>query len=233
MNCKIIQDLLPLYCDRVCSEESAQLVEEHLADCGDCTALLAELRKGPAPASPEEAEEDAREQSVFQAVRRRFSLKRRRSVAAAVLGTALLLLVLAAADRPRPMEYREGLLTAALAEDSVLDLYYYGGGYTSVDALCRKEGEENALFLCYDRTVRAQLLGAVESLWSEGASGHLSVGNGLLLDSEKGDVIQVMPMDELDAVYYLSGDYDNLMRLDAPEFQAEAERAVLLWERLP
>ena len=49
MNCKIIQDLLPLYCDRVCSEESAQLVEEHLADCGDCTALLAELRKGPAP----------------------------------------------------------------------------------------------------------------------------------------------------------------------------------------
>ena len=52
MNCKIIQDLLPLYCDRVCSEESAQLVEEHLADCGDCTALLAELRKGPAPASP-------------------------------------------------------------------------------------------------------------------------------------------------------------------------------------
>lgn len=71
MNCKIIQDLLPLYCDRVCSEESAQLVEEHLADCGDCTALLAELRKGPAPASPEEAEEDAREQSGFQAVRRR------------------------------------------------------------------------------------------------------------------------------------------------------------------
>lgn len=59
------------------------------------------------------------------------------------------------------------------------------------------------------------------------------MGNGLLLDSEKGDVIQVMPMDELDAVYYLSGDYDNLMRLDAPEFQAEAERAVLLWERLP
>ena len=77
MNCKIIQDLLPLYCDRVCSEESAQLVEEHLAGCGDCDALLAELRKAPAPVSPEEAEENAREQSSFQAVRRRFSLKRR------------------------------------------------------------------------------------------------------------------------------------------------------------
>lgn len=233
MNCKIIQDLLPLYCDRVCSEESVQLVEEHLADCGACTALLAELRKGPVPASPEEVEEDAREQSSFQAVRRRFSLKRRRSVAAAVLGTALLLLVLAAADRPRPVEYREGLLTAKLAEDSVLDLYYYGGGYTSVNALCWEVEGENALFLCYDRTVRAQLLGAVESLWSEGASGHLSVGNGLLLDSGKGDVIQVTPVDELDAVYYLSGDYDELMRLDVPDLQMEAERAVLLWERVP
>ncbi len=72
-----------------------------------------------------------------------------------------------------------------------------------MDALCRKEGKRT-LCLCYDRTVRAQLLGAVEPV-VRGASGHLSVGNGLLLDSEKGDVIQVMPMDELDAVYYLSG----------------------------
>ena len=29
-NCDIIRDLLPLYVDGVCSQESAKLVEEHL-----------------------------------------------------------------------------------------------------------------------------------------------------------------------------------------------------------
>ena len=31
--CEIVQDLLPLYCDGVCSPESKQAVEAHLAGC--------------------------------------------------------------------------------------------------------------------------------------------------------------------------------------------------------
>ncbi len=38
--CKIIEDLLPLYHDGVCSEESKQLVEEHLSQCEECSNLL-------------------------------------------------------------------------------------------------------------------------------------------------------------------------------------------------
>lgn len=40
MNCSVIRDLLPLYVDRICSEESRELVEEHIADCKDCFGLL-------------------------------------------------------------------------------------------------------------------------------------------------------------------------------------------------
>lgn len=40
MNCKIIQDLLPLYHDGVCSSESRELVEEHLQECPDCKDVL-------------------------------------------------------------------------------------------------------------------------------------------------------------------------------------------------
>ncbi|MNH91189.1 hypothetical protein D3C73_437400 [compost metagenome] len=36
IQCEIIKDLLPLYIDQVCSEESRQLVEEHLAGCNSC-----------------------------------------------------------------------------------------------------------------------------------------------------------------------------------------------------
>lgn len=38
--CKIVEDLLPLYHDGVCSEESKQLVEEHLSQCEQCRSLL-------------------------------------------------------------------------------------------------------------------------------------------------------------------------------------------------
>ena len=35
-NCKVIQDLLPLYTDGICSDVSAQMVEEHLKECASC-----------------------------------------------------------------------------------------------------------------------------------------------------------------------------------------------------
>lgn len=36
IDCNVISDLLPLYADKVCSEESRRLVEEHLRDCPQC-----------------------------------------------------------------------------------------------------------------------------------------------------------------------------------------------------
>ena len=43
ITCKIIQDLLPLYAEQMLSEESVQLVEEHLAGCEACAAKAKEL----------------------------------------------------------------------------------------------------------------------------------------------------------------------------------------------
>jgi len=42
--CKVIEDMLPMYYDKVCSEESAALIEEHLKDCPHCSHILSELR---------------------------------------------------------------------------------------------------------------------------------------------------------------------------------------------
>ena len=41
----MIQDLLPLYLDGVCSGPSREAVEKHLAECNDCSAMLENLRK--------------------------------------------------------------------------------------------------------------------------------------------------------------------------------------------
>lgn len=39
-NCELIQDLLPLYHDEVCSAESRRVVDEHLKECEQCKAAL-------------------------------------------------------------------------------------------------------------------------------------------------------------------------------------------------
>lgn len=42
--CKVIEDILPMYHDQVCAEESAALVEEHIKTCSQCAQMLANLR---------------------------------------------------------------------------------------------------------------------------------------------------------------------------------------------
>ena len=36
ISCNVCKDLLPIYVDKLCSEESEQLVENHLSGCEDC-----------------------------------------------------------------------------------------------------------------------------------------------------------------------------------------------------
>ena len=42
--CEVIRDLLPLYADDVCSDTSRRLIEEHLEECPDCSAVLKRIR---------------------------------------------------------------------------------------------------------------------------------------------------------------------------------------------
>ncbi len=42
-NCDLVQDLLPLYQDNICSETSKRIVEEHLEDCGSCRQVAERL----------------------------------------------------------------------------------------------------------------------------------------------------------------------------------------------
>ncbi len=50
MECNVVKDLIPLYIDGCCSEESAKLVLEHIKGCKDCMKLYDEM-KAPAERS--------------------------------------------------------------------------------------------------------------------------------------------------------------------------------------
>jgi hypothetical protein len=44
ISCRIIEDLLPLYVDDVCSEESKKLIESHVSTCEECHKKLEEMK---------------------------------------------------------------------------------------------------------------------------------------------------------------------------------------------
>ena len=41
--CEMIKDVMPLYYDKACSEETKQIVETHLAECSSCQEVLKRL----------------------------------------------------------------------------------------------------------------------------------------------------------------------------------------------
>ena len=46
ISCKIAEDLLPLYVDDSCSEDSRAILEKHLKECPSCRAKLARMQSG-------------------------------------------------------------------------------------------------------------------------------------------------------------------------------------------
>lgn len=44
ITCNIIQDLLPSYADDICSEDTKALIDEHIAECGQCRQKLEQMK---------------------------------------------------------------------------------------------------------------------------------------------------------------------------------------------
>ncbi|MCM1165231.1 MAG: zf-HC2 domain-containing protein [Lachnospiraceae bacterium] len=88
MKCNIARDLLPLYAEGLCGEETARELEEHFAECEKCAVLKDGL---PMPEGGEKAAE--KEIKPFKRIRRRFKLSAVTVAALAlVAATALLFL---------------------------------------------------------------------------------------------------------------------------------------------
>lgn len=227
MNCDIIKDLLPLYCDGVCSDGSSRAVEEHLAACPICRALLEELRQEPMMPEPiqAQAQQDAR---VLQGVKRKFSLRRRLSVlAVAVVALVALVVLTASSDIENPIPYQEGLVTARLAVDEAIDIHFFGQHYASFWAFYRETADGNDVYFCYTQTIKSSAIPLT------GDHGHICIGNTLMTDFTTA-TYQVPNSQDINAVYYLEAgqqDYLFLPQMSDAELTQAVQNAILLWER--
>lgn len=88
--CEVIQDLLPLYIDNICSEESQRMVSEHLKSCNECKMLYDNMIQSVKQDS-EEPELDS--QKAFSAINRKWKMKKISIVCISVALTALFIFI--------------------------------------------------------------------------------------------------------------------------------------------
>lgn len=148
--CAVIRDLLPLYAEDLASEESKQVVDEHLADCPDCRARLETLKE---PAAPEPDASQA-----LRAVKKEF---RRRRVLAVLLAALLVFLplfaLLAHSTDKIAVPYEDGLISVESVENDVMTF--------SVDG--RVSGVDSQLCPDPDNGETTLLLQAWSNSWNE------------------------------------------------------------------
>lgn len=100
--CNVNKDLIPLYVDDVCSEESKDLVEEHLSECEECQHYYEALKEGIPEADVKEdkenilSEEKMRQAaaSIIKDIKKQISQKQIQTVCAAAAIAFLLIFVL-------------------------------------------------------------------------------------------------------------------------------------------
>ena len=87
LNCNVIRDLLPLYADQICSSESRELVDGHLADCRECSALLQQM-------CSTEIESDLKSETENVILNQARFFRRRSAVAGAVIAGIFMIPIL-------------------------------------------------------------------------------------------------------------------------------------------
>lgn len=100
-NCGLIKDLLPLYADEVCSDESRKAVAEHISECSECRSELEKMGK----IISVEADKDVQ---VIKRIKRRICIERLTIIS--VLVFVLLFVVLAILTFMNtccPMDYKK------------------------------------------------------------------------------------------------------------------------------
>ena len=78
ISCNIIEDLLPLYVDDMVSEDSRQLVEEHLKECTTCQKMMEEMKKENSLGHGKEGLADVERKAIepLKKIRRKIRRKR-------------------------------------------------------------------------------------------------------------------------------------------------------------
>lgn len=223
-NCNIIRDLLPLYCDKICSEETRVMVEEHLADCQECSTILMHMQSNNLE-TEDARQREVKKTDVLKKIKKSILRKKVLTAVIAVISTIVIItgLYSAAALIESPVKYAEGLVRVNPASNGAIDVFYQGTNYACVYGMEKEitvEGQKQRIAYIY----------YTNSLWSKHFEKKHIPGT-LRFSMDSSIIVEDGENSKIDAVYYLIGNYRKLNAMSEKEFSKYKDDAVLIWER--
>lgn len=141
ITCEVVQDLLPLYEDGCCSEQSKKIVEEHLSECRDCREK-GRLYVGKLPQMDEQEEADLKK--IREGIRK-INRWKVRGIVSLCLSLVLILIVLPAWNYVRGWGLTYANLKAAYTAFSFEKALVSGNYEKAYDYLDMEWNYENLL----------------------------------------------------------------------------------------
>lgn len=215
IKCTIIQDILPLYIDGVVSQDTKEMVEEHLQHCENCQeeyeAMKHELYIP--------AENNA---SILKKMNKKWRKKKVMISIVSVLVTAIVLLgvYMYVFYYQTVIPYSKNLIKIERQNDNQLVSHYYGKSYASVNETApmplKIDGKKmNVSFIFYTKTIADSPSRNLINNENRNKQDYISKLN----DSEK-----------IDAVYYVDFDVEKITA-GKDSWNSILDRAVLIWKK--
>lgn len=216
--CGMIQDLLPLYLDGVCSEESKKAIEEHLSNCSECKQFLKTMQEADnmeigIPAS----EHESLKAASFQGVKKKLFKKQ---LLVAIVSVAILLLIIVSTisvlkNTVKVVEYDNNVTVSMVDGDLIGRLQGSQIHQAKIKRVTNViDGEEKNYLFFY----------VVNTNWDAIITGTKVFSECTLCCSDKG-------ADQIDAVYYYTGDDAAIESLGNDELQEIINQSIVLWQK--
>lgn len=216
VKCTIIQDVLPLYMDEVVSQDTKEMVDQHLQHCEKCQKEYETMkRKLYIPAE--------NKAPIIKKINKKWRKKKVIISFASIFATAIILFgaYVSTFYYERVIPYSKNLIKIEMQNDNQLVSHYYGKSYSSVNETypmpLEIDGEiKNVSFISYKKTM------------ADSPSRNLI--NIEKNPNEQEYIWNFSDSEKIDAVYYV--DYDTeKVTAGKDSWDSILKRAVLIWEK--
>ncbi|WP_342532427.1 zf-HC2 domain-containing protein [Lysinibacillus sp. FSL K6-0057] len=212
--CTIIEDFLPLYIEEVVSQDTKEMIEEHLQHCEKCQKEYETMKRNLYIPAENKA-------PIIQKINKKWRNKKMKISIISVLTTAFILFGVYAYvfGYETVIPYSKNLFKIEKQSDNNLVSHYYGKGYSGVHETfpmgLEIDGEKKIVsFIYYTKTI------------ADSPSRKLFSNE----NNERGYISNLPESEKIDAVYYVDYDVEKIVA-GKDSWDSILERAVLIWEK--
>lgn len=216
IKCTIIQDVLPLYIDEVVSQDTKEMVDEHLQHCDKCKMEYESMKR--ALYIPVENKD-----TLFNNISKKWRKKKVIISTVSILATAIILIgvFFYVFYYETVIPYSNDLIKIERQNENQLVSHYFGKSYACVHAThpmpLEIDGQKrNVSFIFYTKTI------------ADSPSRNLI--NDEKSFNDQGYTFNLVENEKIDAVYYVNFDVEKITA-GKDSWDSILKRAELIWEK--